>query len=64
MVKTYDPASLRCAEHFMQDHPRGMTLDEVKEFTDDLARHIQQVVECWFEDRCRSGWAELGIEPR
>ena len=59
MVKTYDPASLDCAEHFMQDRPRGMTPDDVKTFTHDLARHIQQAVEDWFEDRGRSGWDDI-----
>jgi hypothetical protein len=58
-VKSYDQKSWDCAEHFMQDHPQGMAPEEVKTFTHDLARHIQQAVEDWFEDQGRSGWADL-----
>ena len=51
MVKTYDPASLTLAEHFMQDRPRGMSDDAVEKLTKDLAKHIQQAVEDWFDER-------------
>jgi hypothetical protein len=57
--KTYDPASLNLAEHFMQDRPRGMSPEIVKQFTDDLAQHIQQAIEDWFEERGRAGWVDI-----
>ena len=54
IIKLYDVASLALAEHFMEDHPQGITADNLVEFTDDLAKHIQQAVEDWFEERGRT----------
>lgn len=45
MVKTYDVKSYELAEHFLQDAPPS------KERAHDLALHIQQAVEDWFEDQ-------------
>lgn len=60
----YDSKSHDLAAHFIQDRPTGISDKEVRKFTHDLAKHIQQAAEDWFEARGRSGWASLEDETR
>ncbi len=60
IVKSYDSKSHDLAAHFLQDRPQGISDKELRKFTHDLAMHIQQAVEDWFQSRGESGWVPLG----
>jgi len=59
IVKTYDPKCGDLAEHFLSDFPPNgiypKSLADEKARVDDLALHIQQAVEDWFNDFPETG---------
>lgn len=56
MVTTYDTMSYELAKHFLQDddHYKAASEEQKEAMAHDLALHIQDAVETWFEQEDRS----------